>query len=66
MSQPQSGTRLLGDVFWRLRRRVLWIASCSGLGWAAVLGALSVLVGTWLDLLIELSPSVSSDRAPPR
>lgn len=50
--------RSLPDVLKRLRRRVLWVDSTSAVAWGVIAALVTLVVGVWLDLVLELSASL--------
>ncbi len=50
--------RALAIIIKRLRHRLMWIAGLAGGFWALSAAILCVLIGVWLDLLLELSPGL--------
>ncbi|QDT93656.1 hypothetical protein [Gimesia algae] len=50
--------QMLAEILLKLRRRMLWIEGASGLGWGLALGLICLILGVWMDLVLEFSPTL--------
>ncbi|MGQ0635965.1 MAG: hypothetical protein ACT4QC_15245 [Planctomycetaceae bacterium] len=50
--------RSLEQILQQFRRRALWIQGAAGGAWAVFTGLCALVVGIWLDLVLQLSPGL--------
>lgn len=50
--------RLLTEVLSKLRWRMFWIEGASGIGWGLALGLVCLILGVWMDLALEFTPTL--------